>query len=84
MLRLLEVRKGRERARETSRKPHHKYPGQTYRYAQDNGGTPPEFDIHAYLHGATLLSDYARLRSALMKPLTSASQAASFCGTAKA
>src|SRR5262249_17175847 len=38
------------------------------RYAEDNGGTPPEFHITAYLHGLTLLADFARLRAALNTP----------------
>ena len=46
----------------------HKYPNSSYRYAEDNGYTPPEFDMTCVLHGPNLLSDFSRLRSALNTP----------------
>ena len=46
----------------------HKYPNSSYRYAEDNGYTPPEFDMTCVLHGPNLLADFSRLRAALNTP----------------
>ena len=46
----------------------HKFPNKTDRYAEDNGGTPPQFNLTCVLHGATLAYDWSRLRSALNVP----------------
>lgn len=43
----------------------HRYPGSSRHYMEPNGVHEPNFSVHAVIHGADLLGQFNRLRSAL-------------------
>ena len=46
----------------------HNYPDAAFRYVEDNGLIPPDFKVHAVVHGANSLAWLNQLRGALNRP----------------
>lgn len=46
----------------------HNYPDAAFRYVEDNGLIPPDFKVHAVVHGASSVAWLNQLRGALNRP----------------